>query len=128
MSKKKSIMIIICILLAVWWIITYPVQQHFAEKGMYRYMQEQGIKKENIKSKRIFKNHLFGGYVLEVRLKDDPKFEYRYEYRPEDEVFNVKQCKFRLTAYDENGDYYELGKKNVPKYLPFDDDLTYYLK
>ena len=122
MSKKRISITIVCLWIITWWIIDYPVQGNFAEKEIYKYMQKQGITEKNIKSEISFKNELFDGYCIEIRLKDDAKFEYRYEYLPRKGLLNFKQYKIELTVYDDNGDCYEVGNKKIPKYLPLKNE------
>ncbi len=129
MSKKRIFISIICILIVGLWIIYSPVQKHFAEQEMYKYMQKQGIKKENIESKRFTTGLLNTDYYIIVRLKDDPNFEYEYLYQPRGGLFSPKGCYFRLSVYDdESNSEYVVGDKNVPKYLPLGDDLVHHQK
>lgn len=123
MSKKRIIITIICIFLTTWYLINFPVQKHLAEKEMYKYMQKQGIKKANIKSKEISRAYIHDGYWIIIRLEDDPNFKYEYLHRPTKGLFKYK---FRLSVYDdETGGEYGVGDKNIPKYLPLGDDLVY---
>ncbi|MEJ8553915.1 DUF3139 domain-containing protein [Tepidibacter sp. Z1-5] len=124
MSKKRIFISIICALIVGLWIIYNPVQKHFAEQEMYKYMKKQGIKKDNIESKRITMGLLNTDYYITVKLKDDPNFQYEYLYQPRGGLFNPKHCYFRLSVYSDktNGEY-SVGNKNIPKYLPLGDDL-----
>ena len=61
MKKKKfSIVKILLLCLVVFiagkWIIAVPVQRHYGYKKLYKYMEVQGIKKDNIKEITSFKN------------------------------------------------------------------------
>lgn len=102
------------------------MQYHFAEQEMYKYMQKQGIKKENIKSKSFTTGLLNTDYYITVRLKYDPNFEYEYLYQPRGSLFSTKGCYFRLSVYDDKtNSEYGVGDKNIPEYLPLGEDLVY---
>ena len=118
MLKKRIFLLLICTFMAGTWVLFYPVQFHFAEQEMYKYMQKQGIKKENIESKNYTTGLLNTDYYLTIRLKDDPNFEYEYLYQPRGSLFSTNGCYFRLSVYnDETNTEYSVGAKNIPKYI-----------
>lgn len=126
MSNKKIIIGIICVCIVAVWVVYYPIQKYFAEQEMYKYMQKQGIKRENIENKKFTTGLLNTDYYITVRLKDDLNFEYEYLYQPRGGLFNPKHCYFRLSIYDdETNSEYRIGDKHIPKYLPLGDDLEH---
>jgi len=78
--KKNIIGIIILLLIFGYLLYFYPVQNHLAEKAFSDYISYQGISKENIQSKKIYKDYKQNGYYIDVVYKDDPNYRYEYKY------------------------------------------------
>ena len=100
MKKKKfSIVKILLICLVVFiagkWIIAVPVQRHYGYKKLYRYMEVQGIKEDNIKEIKAIKDYMKGNQVYRVQIKDPADFTLIYIY---DDYSN--RGKIRLDAID----------------------------
>ena len=129
MKKKKfSIVKILLICLVVFiagkWIIAVPVQRHYGYKKLYKYMEVQGIKKDNIKEITSFKNYLDGSYNYKVKLKDPEGYSINYIYT------HYKEIMVYSIEYNLNGKYKSLDVNERKKFkyppLPFDweDKLT----
>ena len=129
MKKKKfSIVKILLICLVVFiagkWIIAVPVQRHYGYKKLYKYMEVQGIKKDNIKEITSFKNYPDGSYNYKVKLKDPEGYSINYIYT------HYKEIMVYSIEYNLNGKYKSLDVNERKKFkyppLPFDweDKLT----
>ncbi|MCI5999958.1 MAG: DUF3139 domain-containing protein [Finegoldia magna] len=129
MKKKKfSIIKILLLCLVVFiagkWIIAVPVQRHYGYKKLYKYMEVQGIKKDNIKEIESFKDYLKDTYVYEVKLKDPPGYTITYDYT------HFKEIMVYSIDYNLNGKFKALDVSEREKFkyppLPFDweDKLT----
>ncbi|MCC2718101.1 DUF3139 domain-containing protein [Finegoldia magna] len=106
------------------WIIAVPVQRHYGYKKLYKYMEVQGIKKDNIKEITSFKNYLDGSYNYKVKLKDPEGYSINYIYT------HYKEIMVYSIEYNLNGKYKSLDVNERKKFkyppLPFDweDKLT----
>ncbi len=79
MSKKILLFIsVVLIVIGGFLIYWYPVQKSMSEKAVVKYMKEQGISEQNIKSKHVMKDYKQGGYFINIELKDDPGINYEY--------------------------------------------------
>ena len=123
MKKKKfSIVKILLICLVVFiagkWIIAVPVQRHYGYKKLYKYMEVQGIKKDNIEDIETFKDYLKDTYVYEVKLKDPPGYTITYDYT------HFKEIMVYSIDYNLNGKFKALDVREREKFkyppLPFD--------
>ena len=123
MKKKKfSIVKILLLCLVVFiagkWIIAVPVQRHYGYKKLYKYMEVQGIKKDNIKEITSFKNYLDGSYDYKVKLKDPEGYSINYIYT------HYKEIMVYSIEYNLNGKYKSLDVNEIKKFkyppLPFD--------
>ena len=125
MLKNKFVLlslIIFTVWLVIMLLLSFPISRYYAEKETYRYMKKQGIPIENIESKIIRKDYKLNGYYVHVKLKDDPEFQYEYNYFPTNKLFRYALL---LDIYNNrNEDYLINGEKNgkIPKYLPLEDD------
>jgi hypothetical protein len=72
------VIVIIGLFLMGFFIYWYPVQKNMAEKAFVQYLEKQGIPEKNIKSKRIIKDYTQGGYIISVKIKDEPDLVYEY--------------------------------------------------
>ena len=123
MKKKKfSIVKILLLCLVVFiagkWIIAVPAQRHYGYKKLYKYMEVQGIKKDNIKEITSFKNYLDGSYDYKVKLKDPEGYSINYIYT------HYKEIMVYSIEYNLNGKYKSLDVNERKKFkyppLPFD--------
>ena len=123
MKKKKfSIVKILLLCLVVFiagkWIIAVPVQRHYGYKKLYKYMEVQGIKKDNIKEITSFKNYLDGSYNYKVKLNDPEGYSINYIYT------HYKEIMVYSIEYNLNGKYKSLDVNERKKFkyppLPFD--------
>ena len=118
MKKKKfSIvkMLLICLVVfvAIKWIIAVPVQRHYGYKKLYKYMEVQGIKKDNIKEITSFKDYLEGSYDYKVKLKDPEGYSINYIYTHYKEIMVYSIGKYKSLDVNER-------KKFKYPPLPFD--------
>ena len=60
----------------------YPVKNYLTVKNCYSYIEDSGVDRDKIKRVVAYKNHIFYGWRVYVTFKDDPDFEYTYEYNP----------------------------------------------
>ena len=123
MKKKKfSIVKILLLCLVVFiagkWIIAVPVQRHYGYKKLYKYMEVQGIKKDNIKEITSFKNYLDGSYDYKVKLKDPEGYSINYIYTHYKEIM-VYSIEYNLNVKYKSLDVNERKKFKYPP-LPFD--------
>jgi len=81
-KKKMAIPIILASIVTVFLLFYYPVQRSLALQKFDEYIELQGVDKDNIESKEVVKNYKQGGYLIRVNYKDDPEFQYRYQYYP----------------------------------------------
>ena len=123
MKKKKfSIfkILLICfvVFVAIKLIIAVPVQRHYGYEKLYKYMEVQGIKKNNIKEITSFKNYLDGSYDYKVKLKDPEGYSINYIYT------HFKEIMVYSIEYNLNGKYKSLDVNERKKFkyppLPFD--------
>src|SRR5690625_7866047 len=77
-----AIPIILASIVTVFLLFYYPVQRSLALQKFDEYIELQGVDKDNIESKEVVKNYKQGGYLIRVNYKDDPEFQYRYQYYP----------------------------------------------
>lgn len=129
MKKKKFSIIKILLLclvvfVAIKWIIAVPVQRHYGYKKLYKYMEVQGIKKDNIKEITSFKDYLEGSYDYKVELKDPEGYSINYIYTYDKEIM-VYSIEYNLNGKFKSLDVNERKKFKYPP-LPFDweDKLT----
>lgn len=110
MNKKKfSIVKILLICLVVFiaskWIIAVPVQRHYGYKKLYKYMDVQGIKKENIADIKVFKDYLKDTHVYKVKLNDPKGYTITYDYNHSGDIMIYS------IEYDLNGEFKSLDVK-----------------
>lgn len=88
--KIAGLMLLVIILFLIYY---YPLQKICAEINLDKYLQEQGITNDNIKSKRIFKDYKQNGYLINIVLYDDDELEYQYKYyflsKQHKETYNI---------------------------------------
>jgi len=78
-----------------------------AESAFENYIGTQGIDKNDIKTKKIYKDYKFGGYDIEVTYKSEPSsYVYRYFY-------HAKTKEITLNVFDD-GRNIEEGMKYPP--------------
>ena len=84
-----------------------------AQENFDKYIHEQKIPNENIKSIDKVKETTVGGILYRVVYKDDPSLEYEYIYSKNytNEPFNIV-----LTIYHNHNDISLEGI--IPKYIP----------
>lgn len=126
MKKKKfSIVKILLLCLVVFiagkWIIAVPVQRHYGYKKLYKYMEVQGIKKDNIKEIKAIKDYIKGNQVYRVQIKDPAGFTLVYTY---DDYPNPGKMSLDSIEFQSKDDYKSLSPKERQKfkYPPLDDD------
>ncbi|MDO5712882.1 MAG: DUF3139 domain-containing protein [Tissierellia bacterium] len=84
MKKKKSwkeglvFIIIVCIVGGL--LIIYPLQKSLAMMRWQEYMKAQGLAKEDVLEREIFKNYKDGGYRMIVKYRGDLNHTYIYDY------------------------------------------------
>lgn len=119
--KGKRWVLVFFILALIYTLYFYPIQRYLAERTFTEYIQIQGAKKENIESKRVFKDYKQNGYVIEVVYKDDPNFIYNYKYSVDiiEDMTNYKAI--RCVVYTQDNESVELsGDAQNVKYLPIE--------
>lgn len=118
-SKKILFLTIFILILGLYVLMSFPIMKYKAEKSTYEYMLKQGISSDNISQKKIYKEYKVNGYVIEIKLKDDPMFRYKYEYIPDKGLFKYQ---LMLTIFNKGEEYVISKKKDgkIPKYLPLD--------
>ncbi|MDU2500832.1 DUF3139 domain-containing protein [Finegoldia magna] len=126
MKKKKfSIVKILLICLVVFiagkWIIAVPVQRHYGYKKLYKYMEVQGIKKDNIKEIKAIKDYMKGNQVYRVQIKDPADFTLIYIY---DDYSNRGKIRLDAIDFQSKDDFKSLSSEEMQKfkYPPLDDD------
>ncbi|MCI6000568.1 MAG: DUF3139 domain-containing protein [Finegoldia magna] len=117
-SIVKILLICLVVFIAAKSIIAIPVQRHYGYKKLYKYMEVQGIKKENIEDIKTSKNYLKDTYDYEVKLKDPSGYTINYIYT------HFKEIMVYSIEYNLNGKYksLDIDEKSKFKYppLPFD--------
>ncbi len=84
--KKKMFLLLkillgcLAIFLIAKWIIAVPVQRHYGYQKLYKYMDAQGIKRDDVKDIKASKDYLKGWYDFKVELKDFPNHTIFYTY------------------------------------------------
>ena len=123
-SIVKILLICLVVFVAIKWIIAVPVQRHYGYKKLYKYMEVQGIKKENIKEIKSYKDYLEGSYDYDVKLKDPAGYTIYYIYTLDKEIM-VYSIEYNLNGKYKSLDVNEREKFKYPP-LPFDweDKLT----
>lgn len=126
MKKKKfSIVKILLICLVVFiagkWIIAVPVQRHYGYKKLYKYMEVQGIKKDNIKEIKAIKDYMKGNQVYRVQIKDPADYTLVYIY---DDYPNPGKIELSSIEFQSKDDFKSLSSEEMQKfkYPPLDDD------
>ncbi|EUJ44321.1 DUF3139 domain-containing protein [Listeria riparia] len=83
MKKYRNLWITIGTILVlsfIGYIFLFMIPKHNANQAIESYMQEQGVPENQIVSRKIKKNWTIGGYTAFVKLKDDSKMDYEYNY------------------------------------------------
>lgn len=86
MKKKRSIffktLMVLIVLLALFLLFELGIYRLIAINHVKDYMYKQGAQEENIESMELAWDPLkTGGYNFRVKFKDDPEYEYFYNYR-----------------------------------------------
>ncbi|MDD6906218.1 MAG: DUF3139 domain-containing protein [Finegoldia magna] len=117
----KILLICLVIFIAAKWIIAVPVQRHYGYKKLYRYMEVQGIKKDNIKEIKAIKDYIKGNQVYRVQIKDPADFTLVYIY---DDYSNPDKIRLDSIEFQSKDDFKSLSPKERQnfKYPPLDDD------
>ena len=113
---KKILFVLIILIIFSYLIYLIPIQRYYAEKSFSNYIEEQGITKENISSKKVIKNYKQDGYIIDVIYKDDPLYTYSYYHD-----FNRKNSKYNILCIIYNSENTSIdctGEK--VKYPPLD--------
>ncbi|MBU3190352.1 DUF3139 domain-containing protein [Clostridium bowmanii] len=76
----------------------------------------QGIDKENIQSKKIFKDYKQSGYNIDVVYKDDSNYMYSYWYSPSSDSFKYN---ILCAVYNKQNVSVEINHEKI-KYPPLD--------
>lgn len=125
---KRKVFIIIKILLlclvvfiAGKWIIAVPVQRHYGYKKLYKYMDVQGIKKDNIKEIKAIKDYLKGNQVYRVQIKEPANFTLVYIY---DDYPNPNKIRLDSIEFQSKDEYKCLSpeERQKFKYPPLEDN------
>lgn len=126
MKKKKFSIVkilLICLVafVAIKWIIAVPVQRHYGYKKLYKYMEVQGIKKDNIKEIKAIKDYMKGNQVYRVQIKDPADFTLIYIY---DDYSNRGKIRLDAIDFQSKDDFKSLSPEEMQKfkYPPLDDD------
>lgn len=81
MKNNLLIIFVISILLCLILIYEYPFQKKMAMIKFYKYIEIQGINKNNIEIMESYKDYKMGGYEIRVIYKDEePRIIYYYHY------------------------------------------------
>lgn len=81
MSYKKIILrvlSIIVVLIVFVLVYLFPIQRYYSDNKFERYLISHSISPQEIENKKATLDYKNGGYVYEVRFKDDPDWVYAY--------------------------------------------------
>ncbi|MDU7032837.1 DUF3139 domain-containing protein [Finegoldia magna] len=120
-SIVKILLICLVVFVAIKWIIAVPVQRHYGYKKLYKYMEVQGIKKDNIKEIKAIKDYIKGNQVYRVQIKDPADFTLVYIY---DDYPNPGKMELSSIEFQSKDDFKSLSSEEMQKfkYPPLDDD------
>ena len=84
--KKKHIILkatlILVTLIALFLFFELVIYRILAVKKVKAYISQQGATEQDVESMSIYWDPLKnGGYTIHVKFKDDPEYEYHYNYR-----------------------------------------------
>ncbi len=127
MKKKmflvfKILLVYLAIFLIAKWIIAVPVQRHYGYQKLYKYMDAQGIKRDDIKDIKASKDYLKGAYLFKVELKDFPYHNIFYVYTR----YNDGTDKIFMDGiqYEKGDEYHSFDPDEVENFkyppLPYD--------
>ena len=81
MKKMLVIISIVALFIGLILIYVYPIQRALAMNKFYKYIEIQGIDKNNIEIMENYKDYKMGGYIIKVIYKDEePRIIYYYHY------------------------------------------------
>ena len=120
-SIVKILLICLVVFVGIKWIIAVPVQRHYGYKKLYRYMDAQGIKEDNIKEIKAIKDYMKGNQVYRVQIKDPADYTLVYIY---DDYPNPGKIELSSIEFQSKDDFKSLSSEEMQKfkYPPLDDD------
>ena len=120
-SIVKILLICLVVFVGIKWIIAVPVQRHYGYKKLYKYMEVQGIKKDNIKEIKAIKDYMKGNQVYRVQIKDPADYTLVYIY---DDYPNPGKIVLSSIEFQSKDDFKSLSSEEMQKfkYPPLDDD------
>ena len=120
-SIVKILLICLVVFVGIKWIIAVPVQRHYGYKKLYKYMEVQGIKKDNIKEIKAIKDYMKGNQVYRVKIKDPADYTLVYIY---DDYPNPGKIELSSIEFQSKDDFKSLSSEEMQKfkYPPLDDD------
>ncbi|MFR4778551.1 MAG: DUF3139 domain-containing protein, partial [Finegoldia magna] len=88
---------------------------------LYKYMEVQGIKKDNIKEIKAIKDYMKGNQVYRVQIKDPADYTLVYIY---DDYPNPGKIELSSIEFQSKDDFKSLSSEEMQKfkYPPLDDD------
>tara|TARA_Y100001933_G_C18990555_1_gene560361 strand:+ start:1731 stop:2102 length:372 start_codon:yes stop_codon:yes gene_type:complete len=79
-KRKRSMILIIFILITLGLVYYYPLQYVLAINKFNDYITLQGADDSDISEKRVYKDYKQDGYNISVVYKSDPDHRYQYKY------------------------------------------------
>lgn len=77
---NKYIIIVLVLIIASLYVYFFPYQKHSAIQNTDLYIEKQGIKDSDIKSREIKKDWKMGGYLTKLVLKKQTDLGYEYAF------------------------------------------------
>ena len=95
---KKYIILVLVLIFASLYAYFFPYQKNIAVKNTDLYIQKQGIKDNDIKTREIKKDWKMGGYLTTLVLKKQTDLVYEYDF---DKRMTAKPYYIDLIIYDD---------------------------
>ena len=111
-SIVKILLICLVVFVGIKWIIAVPVQRHYGYKKLYKYMEVQGIKKDNIKEIKAIKDYMKGNQVYRVQIKDPADYTLVYIY---DDYPNPGKIELSSIEFQSKDDFKSLSSEEMQK-------------
>ncbi|MEG1132124.1 MAG: DUF3139 domain-containing protein [Romboutsia sp.] len=121
MKKYRAILLVLIIGITGFFVYdNYFKPWNEAEKYINKYMEEQGVSKDDISkiTKEKAKKATYDGILYKVSYKDDPQYEYQYFYS--DDYYSLYINNILLQIYDlsDGHELTDVKELNNLKYSP----------
>jgi hypothetical protein len=113
---KKGLIGVVFIFVISYTVYSFPIQKNSSEKNLEKYLILQGIDKDNIQSKKIYKNYKQAGYMVDIVYKDDSNYMYAYWYSPSSHSFKYN---ILCTVYNKQNVSVDITHEKI-KYPPLE--------